>query len=65
MLSQCSPCTELSVNRFNVYFVHTAHLKISGTKSKLLHNNGSRFEGKRVNCVCFAPVTQSNTTNSE
>jgi len=64
-LSQRSPCTELRANRFNVYFVHTAHLKLSGTHSQLLHNNGSRFEGKRVDCVSFAPVTHSNTTNSE
>jgi len=48
-----------------MYTSYTAHLKLSGTNSKSLHNNGSRFEGKRVDCVSFAPVTHSNTTNSE
>lgn len=65
VLSHCSLCTLLRANRFNVYFVHTTHLKLSGTNSKLLNNNGSCFEGKRVGCVSFAPVTHSNTTNSE
>jgi hypothetical protein len=65
VLSHCSPGTELRANRFNVYFVHTAHLKLSGKNSKLLNNNGSRFEGKSVNCVSFAPVMHSNATNSE